>query len=121
MSSTIDNTDLMGRIYDYLSEHYHNIESIPLVEVHTVVQLWCEFINNEVHRVQVDARLDELRWLQKQYDNKPRDEWFKDPIPRRITKLERMKQDADMAINNTCEICHAYPMTVDCNNAGCDK
>lgn len=24
-------------------------------------------------------------------------------------------------INNTCEICHAYPMTVDCNNAGCDK
>lgn len=24
-------------------------------------------------------------------------------------------------INGTCEICHAYPMTVDCNNAGCDK
>lgn len=24
-------------------------------------------------------------------------------------------------VNNTCEICHAYPMTVDCNNAGCDK
>lgn len=97
MSSTIDNTDLMGRVYDYLSEHYNNIESIPLVEVHTVVQLWCEFINDEVHRAQVDARLDELRWLQKQYDNKPKDEWFRDPIPRRITKLERMKQDADMA------------------------
>lgn len=24
-------------------------------------------------------------------------------------------------INGTCEICHAYPMTVDCNNAGCDR
>lgn len=24
-------------------------------------------------------------------------------------------------VNNTCELCHAYPMTVDCNNAGCDK
>ncbi len=24
-------------------------------------------------------------------------------------------------VNNTCKICHAYPMTVDCNNAGCDK
>lgn len=29
--------------------------------------------------------------------HKPKDEWFKDPIPRRITKLERMKQNADMA------------------------
>ena len=23
-------------------------------------------------------------------------------------------------VNNTCEICHAYPMTANCNNAGCD-
>lgn len=23
-------------------------------------------------------------------------------------------------INNTCEICHAYPMTANCDNAGCD-
>jgi len=24
-------------------------------------------------------------------------------------------------INNTCELCHAYPMTVNCNNGGCDE
>ncbi len=24
-------------------------------------------------------------------------------------------------VNNTCEICHAYPMTTNCNNADCDK
>lgn len=24
-------------------------------------------------------------------------------------------------VNNTCSICHAYPMTANCNNAGCDK
>ena len=24
-------------------------------------------------------------------------------------------------INGTCEICHSYPMTANCNNAGCDK
>lgn len=93
----IDNTDLASRIYDYLSEHYDNIESVPPTDVYTVVQLWCEFINKEVYRAQVNARLDELRWLQKKYDNKPKDEWFRDPIPRRIAKLEGMGQHADMA------------------------
>ena len=24
-------------------------------------------------------------------------------------------------INNTCEFCHSYPMTANCNNAGCDR
>jgi hypothetical protein len=24
-------------------------------------------------------------------------------------------------VNNTCGICHSYPMTTNCNNAGCDN
>ena len=24
-------------------------------------------------------------------------------------------------IDGTCDICHSYPMTANCNNAGCDK
>lgn len=65
-----------------------------------------------------------------------------DKTPRAIAEILRLQRDREAVdalmeiiieahkkgriegsievINNTCEICHAYPMTVDCNNANCD-
>lgn len=60
MSSTQDNTELESRIYDYIAQHYNGIEKIPPSDVFVVVQLWSEFVNSEIRRAQVDARIDEI-------------------------------------------------------------
>lgn len=93
MSTTRYSEELGSRIYDFLSENYQKIEDIPPTEVFTVVELWSEFILDEIRKAQIVARVDELEYLQKIYDKHKNDEWFRDPIPMRLDKLKKMQEE----------------------------
>jgi hypothetical protein len=70
------------------------VEDIPPTEVFIVVELWAEFILDEIAKVQIAARIDELEYIQSIYDKNKNDEWFKDPIPKRLNKLKKMQKVA---------------------------
>ena len=93
MKNVKKSLDLDKRMYKFILEHYPNArEGVVYEEIESVMALWGEFLLNEINNTTIVARLEELKWLQKQYDNKPRDEWFKDPIPKRIKELEKLRR-----------------------------
>lgn len=74
----------------------------------------------------IDGILEELHnsWLDDDYEfDDPCGVHAKQAIEQLIAEAyKKGRIDGSIeVINGTCEICHAYPMTVDCNNAGCDK